>query len=89
MCSNLEIRDDSNSLDLFGPRELDMVTNSMRRGRGLLSGILSSSWRRKNLTERNFCTGNVFGGQGLEVGSDEASVEGSSDIVRMSLWDWG
>jgi len=62
MCSNLEIRDDSDSLDLLCPWELDMVTNSMRRGRGLLSSILSSSWRRKNLTERNFCTGNVFGG---------------------------
>ena len=85
MCSYLEIRDDSNSLDLFSPGELDMVTNSMRRGGRFLSSILSSSWRRKNLTERNLCTGNVFGGQGLEVGSNEASVEGGSDIVRMSL----
>jgi hypothetical protein len=88
MCSNLEIRDDGNSLDLLGPRELDMVTDSVRRVRGLLSSILSSSWRRKNLTKRNFCTSNVFGGQGLEVGSDETSVEGSTDIVRMSLWNW-
>lgn len=74
MCSNLEIRDDGNSLDLLGPRELDMVADSMRRVRGLLSSILSSGGRRKNLTERNFCTSNVFGGQGFEVGSDEAAV---------------
>lgn len=88
MCSNLEIRDDGNGLDLLGPRELDVVTNSVGRVRGLLSSILSSGWRRENLTERDFCAGDVLGGQGLEVGSDEAAVEGSADIVRMSLCNW-
>jgi hypothetical protein len=87
VCSNLEIRDDGNSLDLLGPGELDMVTDSVRRVRGLLSGVFASSGRREDLTERNFCSGYILGGQGLEVCSDETTVEGSSDIVGMSLWN--
>jgi hypothetical protein len=85
MCSNLEVRDNSNSLDLLGPGELDMVTNSVGRVRRLLARVLTSGWRRENFTKRNFGSGNVLGGQGLEICSDETSVEGSSDIVRMSL----
>lgn len=89
MCSNLEIRDNSNSLDLLGPGELDMVTDSVRRVRGLLSSIFTSGGCRENLTERNFCSGYILRGQGLEVGSDETAIKGSSNIVGMSLWNWG
>lgn len=88
MCSNLEIGDDGNGLDLLSPGELDMVTDSVRRVRGLLSGIFTSGGRGEDLTERNFCSGYILRGQGLEVGSDETTVEGSSNIVGMSLWNW-
>lgn len=85
VCWDLEIGDDSNGLDLLTPGELDVVTNSERRRRGLLSGILTSSWCGEDFTDGDFSAGNVLGSQRLQVGSDESSVQGSSDIVGMSL----
>lgn len=84
---DLEVGDDGHGLDLLGPGELDVVTDSMRRVRGRLASVLTTGWRRKNLAEGDFCPRDVLGGQGLEVSSDEPTIQSSSDIVRMSLYN--
>jgi hypothetical protein len=83
---DLEVGDDGDGLDLLGPGELDVVADAVRRVRGLLARVLAAGRRGEHLTKRDLCPGDVLGGQGLEVCSDEASVEGSADIVGVSLW---
>lgn len=85
MRGNLEVWDNGDGLDLLGPGELDVMSDTDGRVRGLLARVLSSGRRREDLAQGDLCSGNVLGCQGLEIGSDKASVECSSDIVRMSL----
>lgn len=85
VCWDLEVRDNSNGLDFLTPRELDVMTNSEWRRRGLLSGILTSSRCGEDFTDGDFSAGNILGSQRLQVGSNKSSVQGSSDIVGMSL----
>lgn len=82
---HLELGNDGNSLDLLAPRELDMVADAVRWLRGSLSGIHTSCRRREDLSQRNFDSGDVLRGKRLQVCPNEASEEGSADVVRMAL----
>lgn len=74
------------SLDLLVPGKFNVVANTEWRLRGLLSRVHATGGGGEHLTQRDLDAGCVFGLEGHEVGSDEATKQSSADIVRMPLY---
>jgi hypothetical protein len=86
MSRHLELRNDGYGFDLWGPWELDMMTNSVRRFWRHDTSVNTSSRCGKHLTERDLDPSNVFWLQWSQVRSHKATIQSSSDIVRMTLY---
>lgn len=82
---NLELGDDGHGLDLGSPGELDVVADAVGRRRGLDAGVDTAGGGGKDLAEGDLSAGGLFGGEGLEVGADEATEEGGADVVGVTL----
>ena len=82
---DLELGDDGDGLDLGGPGELDVVADAVRGRRGLDARVDAALRGGQHLAEGDLLAGDVLGGQGLEVGADEAAEEGGADVVRVAL----
>ncbi len=87
VCGHDEIWDDGDSLDFRCPGELDMMSNAMGRLGRLLSSIDTSCWCGQDLGDGDFSSGDVLWRQWLQIGSNEASKQRSTNIIRMSLCD--
>lgn len=83
---HLKVRDDGHGLDLPGPGELDVVADAVRGLRGPLARVLAAGRRGEHLAKGDLGAGHVLGRQGLEVGADEAAVQGGSDVVGVPFW---
>lgn len=82
---HFKVRDDCNGLDLLGPGEFPIMTNSKRRLWGLFTGIDATSRGGEDLTQRNLFTGNILRLQLVQVGSNETTEKGGSNIIRVPL----
>lgn len=83
--SHLKIRDDSHSLDLFGPRELDMMANShgwIRRSR---AGINPARRSREDLGQGDLNASHIFWRKRLEIGSHKPAVQCRANVVGVSF----
>jgi hypothetical protein len=85
-CGYLKLGDDGDCLDLLAPWELDVVADAERRRWRTLTGIHTACRGRKDLAQRDFHPRNVLGGERLQVCTNKASEESSSDIVRVTFY---
>lgn len=86
MCGDDKVGDNSNSLDLLRPRELDVMADTVRWFRRLLPSILASSGSRQHLTQRDLCPRSILWCQRFKVCTNKSSVERCADVVGMSLY---
>lgn len=80
-----KVWDNRNSLDLRGPVKLAVVTNAQWGLWGLETGIDATGGGGQHLTQRDLYARNVLGLQLVQVGTHEATEQGGSNVIRVSL----
>jgi hypothetical protein len=81
----LKIRNYGDRLDLGGPAKTTEMADVEGRLRRLQTGIDAASGRGQHLGEGDLLAGHVDGIELVEIGANEAPVQGGGDIVRVSL----
>jgi hypothetical protein len=81
-----EVRDNGNGLDLWGPVELSVVTDSKRGLGGLHSSVNATGGRGQDLTKRNLFPGNILGLQLVQICTHKTSEQRGSHVIGVSLY---
>lgn len=83
---DLEVGDHGDAFDLRGPAEADVVAD-VEGGFGRAeAGVDAAGGGGENFAEGDFEPRGGGGVEGVEVGADEAAVEGGGDVVGMTLY---
>lgn len=84
--SHLKVGDDSHSFDLLGPREFDVVTDADWWTWWRDARVDAACGSRKHLGQGDLNTSHIFSWERLEIGSHEATVQCSPDVVGVALY---